>query len=99
MFKVGPSGFENPELDKILAGSDVGGVIVCGIWSEGCVAITCESALELGYDVCLAADAHGTVRNSAAEAAIVTAEQNDRLEQRNVIVLKTEDIETRLGHA
>ena len=97
VFKVGPSGFENPELDKVLTKLDVGSVIVCGIWSEGCVAFTCESALELGYDVYLAADAHGTVRNSDTEAAIVIAEQNDKLGQRNVIVLKTGDIEAHLG--
>ena len=99
VFKVGPSGFENPELDHILAELDVGRLIVCGIWSEGCVAITCESALEHGYDVYLAADAHGTVRNSDEEAALVVAEQNDKLEQRKVIVLKTGDIESHLGRA
>jgi nicotinamidase-related amidase len=97
VFKVGPSGFENPELENILTKLDVGSVIVCGIWSEGCVAFTCESALELGYDVYLAADAHGTVRNSDTEAAIVIAEQNDKLGQSNILVLKTRDIEAHLG--
>ena len=91
-FKVGPSCFENPKLHDFLTEIGKAEVIVCGIWSEGCVAFTCGSALELGYEVWLAADGHSTVRNSLADAAAVVTEQNDRLMQKNVRVLDTNDM-------
>ena len=91
-FKVGPSGFENPRLHEHLTEIGIDTAIVCGIWSEGCVAFTAESALESGYDVTLDADGHGTVRDSHAEAELVVAEQNDRLRRREASVRDTEEI-------
>ncbi len=95
--KVGPSGFENPELHEFLQEIGTNEVIVCGIWSEGCVAYTCESALESGYDVTLAANGHSTVRNTQADAAIVITEQNNRLRRKNASVLETNDILERVS--
>ncbi len=98
VFKVGPSGFENPDLQKILIEIGVSGVLVCGIWSEGCVALTCEAALELGYDVCLAADGHSTVRDTVADATAVIAEQNEKLMQKKASILDIEVILVQLGY-
>ena len=96
-FKVGPSGFENPKLHEHLSAMDVNDVLVCGIWSEGCVAYTCRSAIELGYGVCLAADGHSTVRDSDADAAAVVVQQNDALRQQHAGVLATEEILAQLS--
>ena len=96
VFKVGPSGFENPDLHKFLCEIGASRVIVCGIWSEGCVAFTCQSALELDYDVCLAADGHSTVRDTEADTAAVIAGQNEMLMRKNVSILDVEEIENRL---
>ena len=90
--KVGPSGFENPKLDPFLKSLGVEKVVVCGIWSEGCVAYTCDSAMELGYDVTLVADAHSTVRGSEADALAVREEQNQSFEQKGVGVISTQEM-------
>ncbi len=95
--KVGPSGFENPGLDEFLKQCHTDEVIVCGTWSEGCVASTCDSALELGYGVRLIGDGHSTVRDSEAEALQVVSEQNEQLRQKNAMVLTTEEMILQLG--
>ncbi len=77
--KVGPSAFENQDLQTFLQNQGIHNLLVCGIWSEGCVAFSCRSALELGYDVALVADAHGTVRDNREVAAGVVSEQNSTL--------------------
>ncbi len=63
---------------------------------EGCVAFTCRSALELDYDVYLAADGHSTVRDTEADTAAVVAGQNEMLMRKNVSILDIEEIENRL---
>ena len=89
IFKVGPSAFETPELEVALneLGSRV--LIVCGIWSEGCVSITARGALKRGYGVCLASDGHGTVRDNDEEARAIIREQNELLSERGVSVIET----------
>ena len=91
-FKFGPSGFENPKLAKHLNASEIQSLIVCGTWSEGCVAFTCGSGLELGYEVVLVADGHGTVRELASDAALVVEEQNTKLKQQGARVLNSADL-------
>ena len=87
--KVGPSAFENPGVDEYLKARNVSEVIVCGIWSEGCVAFTCESALDHGYNVCLIADGHTTVRETEAAASEVVQTQNERFRQAGARVVAT----------
>ena len=77
LFKVGPSAFENADLNRHLAELGVSRVLVCGIWSEGCIAFTCEDVLKHGYQLTLVADAHGTCREDLADAVTVVKQQND----------------------
>ncbi len=90
LHKVGPSGFENPELHGKLQALGIQEVIVSGIWSEGCVAYTCNSALELGYTVWLVADGHSTVRDTESEAAKVVRETNDMFSVKSASVFDTQ---------
>lgn len=99
LFKTGPSGFENPELHKGLQAAGTNGVIVCGIWSEGCVAMTCQSALELNYQVCLAANGHSTVRETEVEASVVVLQENEKLIQQNARAIDIADIARELASA
>ncbi|MFT5936088.1 MAG: nicotinamidase-related amidase, partial [Pseudohongiellaceae bacterium] len=55
-------------LEQILRELKIKSVITCGIWSEYCVTETSLSALRLGFEVCLVADAHGTVADSEQDA-------------------------------
>lgn len=93
-FKVGPSAFENPDLHPHLAGSDITHLIICGIWSEGCVAYTCRSALKLGYQVTLIGDGHSTVRQTTELAAEVVLEQNQLLVREGVQVVSVDALLT-----
>ncbi len=97
LFKVGPSGFENPDLHKVLREIGASGVIICGIWSEGCVAFTCESAFELGYDVYLAADGHGTVRNTIEDAVAVISDQTEQIAQKKATVMEIKLLQENLS--
>ena len=99
VFKVGPSGFENPDLHALLCEIGAHSVIACGCWSEGCVAITCQSAVELDYDVYLAGDGHSTVRSTLADTAAIIAEQNELLRQNKVTIVDVEEIQALLKTA
>ncbi len=80
------NGFEETELQQILEELSVKGVIACGIQSEFCVTNTSMSALELGYKVYVAADAHGTVCNDESKAEVIVLQQNNYLERNQVSV-------------
>lgn len=54
------SAFVGTGLHELLRDYGVTAVSVCGVMSEMCVAATARSALELGYGVVLAHDAHAT---------------------------------------
>lgn len=97
--KVGPSVFENPDFERDLASRSTRHLIVCGIWTEGCVSITSRGAMKRGYGVYLAADAHGTVRSTDAEADAVIAAENTRLAERGAIVESISEIRRRLHSA
>lgn len=97
--KAGPSGFEDPQLEKTLTDLGVTQLIVCGIWSEGCVSTTCRDALKRGFDICLAADGHSTVRENEDDANAIIAEQNEMLSGRGAAVIGTSDILNQLKAA
>ena len=61
--------------------------MICGIWSEFCGANTGMDAAELGFDVHVASDGHGTVSNDDEAANDIVARQNDRLSQQDISVL------------
>lgn len=79
VFKVNSSGFDETSLHTCLQRLDVSKLIVCGNWSEYCVLATCRDALAEGYEVGLAADGHGTVSNTDAEADLVVASVNEQM--------------------
>jgi len=54
------NGFVGTDLDSLLRDRDVKTISICGVMSEMCVAATARSAMERGYEVVLAHDAHGT---------------------------------------
>lgn len=56
------NGFAGTDLDALLRQHHVQKVSICGVMSEMCVAATARSAMERGYEVVLAHDAHGTFR-------------------------------------
>ncbi|WP_249018833.1 isochorismatase family protein [Conexibacter sp. S30A1] len=59
-------GFGGTELASILTAHRVRSVAVCGVLSEMCVSATARSAMNLGWDVVLAHDAHATYDIPAA---------------------------------
>lgn len=54
------NGFSGTPLQQILHDHEIKSFAICGVLSEMCVAATARSALELGYAVLLAHDAHAT---------------------------------------
>ncbi|MCH7313151.1 isochorismatase family protein [Acinetobacter sp. ANC 3882] len=54
------NGFKGTSLQHILNDHHVKSLTICGVLSEMCVAATARAALELGFDVLLAHDAHAT---------------------------------------
>lgn len=96
-YKVGPSVFENSDFNDFLTELETTTIIVCGIWSEGCVSITSRGALKRGYEVWLAANGHGTVRQSESEARELVTDQNTLLAQRGAVVIDSTQISSRIG--
>jgi nicotinamidase-related amidase len=86
------SAFEATELHAVLEKLGVRSLIVTGIQSEHCVAATCRAALELGYSVCLAEDAHSTWPTGDRSAEEIVAEQNHTLNAGGVALRHTEDL-------
>ncbi len=97
VYKRNSSGFDETDLHQVLTKIGVNAVVICGIWSDFCVANTSISALELGYDVYVAADAHGTVSNSEQEANNVVSQQNDHLSKLSAHVSKIADLSEELA--
>jgi nicotinamidase-related amidase len=54
------SGFTNPSLAPYLASRGVDSVVVCGVWTEACVALTVRDAIGEGLRVLLVKDACGS---------------------------------------
>ena len=62
--KIYGDSFEATNLAEILAGREVGRLVVVGAQSDACVRATIHGALVRGYDVTLVSDAHTTVDRS-----------------------------------
>ena len=70
VFKEHGNAFQMTNLDQLLAAHGVGRVVAAGLVTHGCVNSTCLGALELGYQVVLAADAHSSYNADAADMII-----------------------------
>ncbi len=92
VYKVQSNGFEETNLHQVLAKLGTKTLITCGIWSEYCVTATSQAAMQLGYQVCVAADAHSTVADSDVAAEQVVARQNAYLAEQSACVLAADAI-------
>ncbi|MEO0424171.1 MAG: isochorismatase family cysteine hydrolase [Pseudomonadota bacterium] len=97
VYKLGSSGFEGTDLHTVLGEMGAQRLVVCGIWSQHCVANTAFDAAELGYAVCVAKDAHGTVDADDGAADAVVRAQNEGFLARSFEVLDTAEIEAQLS--
>lgn len=82
--------FEATPLHEILRAKRVQGVVICGLVTHGCVRATCLGALELGYRVILAKDAHSSY---SKEAARLIEEWNEKLSALTVELKLATEIE------
>ncbi len=58
--KSRPDGFEGTALREELQVRQIKKLVITGMQTELCIAATCRSAAQLGYEVTLAEDAHST---------------------------------------
>ncbi len=79
--KRASSAFDGTSLTRVLRGPGIEELLVCGIWSEHCVANTTIDAVQLGFRVVVVGDGHGTVASTVGEARRIVDEQNRRLSQ------------------
>ncbi|KOX99093.1 cysteine hydrolase family protein [Pseudomonas nunensis] len=68
--------FYQTHLQALLQDQGTDRLIICGLQTDYCVNATVRQALNLGYDVVLAADAHSTVDNGNVAAEEIIAEHN-----------------------
>ena len=75
------SSFEATNLEEVLAGLNVGHLVITGMQTNNCVRHTTHSAQERGYDVTILADAHSTTgyewNGHVVDAEAVVNEFND----------------------
>jgi nicotinamidase-related amidase len=74
-------------------------LVVAGIQTEHCVAATCRAALQRGYAVHLATDAHGTWPDEGRSADEIMARESAALEAAGVTLQSTEDLVVSLRRA
>lgn len=74
--KETPDSFLRTTLREELESRDIGRLVLVGMQTEYCVDTTCRRAFSLGYDVTLAADAHGTWDEGGLSAAQIVAHHN-----------------------
>ncbi|MFO7625249.1 MAG: isochorismatase family protein [Anaerolineales bacterium] len=88
--KIHGDAFQETELLDELNARQVGRLVITGLVTNGCVMVTSESAISLGYRVTLAADAHSTYSEKAAE---LIASLNQNMEEQGASILIVEEIE------
>lgn len=72
-----PDSFLRTTLQDELDSRGIGRLVLAGMQTEYCVDTTCRRAFGLGYDVTLAADAHGTWDDESLTAAQIVAHHNE----------------------
>lgn len=76
-----PDSFYETPLAAELEQRGITRLVVTGMQTEYCVNATCRSALSMGYDVTLVADAHTTADTEQLSAAQIIADHNALLAQ------------------
>ncbi len=79
--KTACDSFFDTSLESTLRGRDIQRLIVAGCMTEYCVDTTVRRAVSLGFDVTLAADAHGTWNSSTLNAGQIIEHHNGLLDQ------------------
>jgi len=74
------SAFHGTDLDAKLKRAGVDHLVIAGMQSEYCVDSAIRGAVERGYQVTLAADAHSTFDTRVAKATDIIAIQNDTMQ-------------------
>lgn len=97
--KHASSSFEGTDLDACLKDRRVTEVVLCGLQSEFCVSNTARSALQLGYTVRVAQDAHSTWPWNGRTAVEIKDEVNAQLAQAGATVATTRSLALALGRA
>ena len=92
VFKENSSGFDGTDLHKVLSDLGVEGLIMCGGWSEFCVASSVKDALSHSYQVCLAKDGHSTVSDDEEKGRAIIAEQNAALAELGATVVQNNEL-------
>lgn len=90
--KYASSSFDGTELDNELKARRIERLVLCGLQSEFCVSNTARSALQLGYQVRIAQDGHGTWPSEGRTAAEIKDEVNARLAQAGAVLEGTENL-------
>ena len=75
--KETPDSFLRTTLRQELDSRNIRRLVLAGMQTEYCVDTTCRRAFSLGYDVTLAADAHGTWDEGGLSAAQIVAHHNE----------------------
>jgi nicotinamidase-related amidase len=94
--KYSSSAFENTDLGRRLLALSAKELVVCGLQSEFCVYNTSRSALELGYLVHLAQDAHGTWPSNGKSSGRICDDVNEELEAKGALLESTLGLAVRL---
>jgi nicotinamidase-related amidase len=84
------SAFEGTTLEGMLASSQVGVLVICGLVTHGCVKATCQDALLRGYRVTLAQDGHSSFSKDAPR---LIDEWNTRLHSAGAQLCPAEQID------
>lgn len=76
--KFSPNSFHETDLHQLLQAAGVTNLVLAGMQTEFCVDATCRRAVELGYDVAVAADAHSTFDMEEMTAAQAIEHYNQK---------------------
>jgi nicotinamidase-related amidase len=88
--KLHGDAFQKTELLDELNARQVGGLVIAGLVTNGCVLVTCESALSLGYRVTLAADVRSTY---SGKSAYLIASLNQTMEEQGASIFMAKEFE------
>ena len=75
--KETPDSFLHTTLGEELESRGIGRLVLVGMQTQYCVDTTCRRAFGLGYEVTLAADAHGAFDDGTLTAAQIVAHHNE----------------------